>query len=102
MLRPGPRGHASIIDPDGRGPAISFLKVPEGNPDEPKNRFAFGPSPARRHSRDSRTRREPPGRLFRDRTRPVPQTGQPLPDAVDEAFRQLAALDGPSLRQHLG
>jgi hypothetical protein len=27
---------ASIVDPDGRGPAISFLRVPEGTPDEPR------------------------------------------------------------------
>ena len=26
--------NASITDPDGRGPAIGFLKVPEGKPDE--------------------------------------------------------------------
>lgn len=28
--------NAFIVDLDGRGPAIGFLKVPEGNPDEPR------------------------------------------------------------------
>ncbi|WP_172875878.1 VOC family protein [Micromonospora inositola] len=28
--------NASIVDLDGRGPAIGFLKVPQGNPDEPR------------------------------------------------------------------
>jgi hypothetical protein len=28
--------NASIVDPDGRGPAIGFLKVPEGKPGEPR------------------------------------------------------------------
>ncbi|MEJ3745492.1 VOC family protein [Actinomycetes bacterium KLBMP 9797] len=32
---------ASIVDPDGRGPAIGFLKVPEGKRDEPRTDFGF-------------------------------------------------------------
>jgi hypothetical protein len=28
--------NASIVDPDGRGPAIGFLKVPEGKIAEPR------------------------------------------------------------------
>ncbi|MEW2385510.1 VOC family protein [Micromonospora sp. NPDC047707] len=40
--------NASIVDPDGRGPAIGFLKVPEGRVREPRD---DDPESVRRHNR---------------------------------------------------